>query len=215
MYDAVTLAERGWTTCPDCKDLRVLASSLSNAIPATHSAPTVSQVRIRERSTASPNSLSGRFGKGQFPFHTDFAHHPVSPHYVILRYVGQAVVVRSTLLLDIIALPLSSRQRATLRRQVWCCRGSPRFFYSRILSDSTAPGTQLHRFDLACMTPARPSFRESADIMLEAINGATPVVVSWQPDLALILDNWRMLHARSGDSLQSDSQRVLERVAVS
>jgi hypothetical protein len=37
------------------------------------------------RESATPNTYSGIYGLGQFPFHTDLAHWRYPPHYIMLR----------------------------------------------------------------------------------------------------------------------------------
>jgi len=64
------------------------------------------------------------------------------------------------------------------------------------------------------MAPAHDGFGLSRRIVQEAIEDADVHAIDWQPDQILILDNWRVLHARgSADSDDADT-RVLERVLV-
>jgi len=37
----------------------------------------------------------------------------------------------------------------------------------------------------------------------------------WDVNTALVLDNWRTLHGRAGGAMESDDERILERIVVS
>src|SRR6185436_2134964 len=42
---------------------------------------------LAPRVSGTPNTYSGIFGLGRFPFHTDLAHWPVPPRYLVLRCI--------------------------------------------------------------------------------------------------------------------------------
>lgn len=156
-----------------------------------------------------PNTYSGRYGYGGFPFHTDLAHHREPPHYLMLRCLRGYSEVLTTLIdgYDIVASVGSSVLSRTLvqpRRPidgkrpllvVWdqhTGRGRMRWDeeYLRAASGGGAEG----------MTRIRDGIHQAA---------ATPVALH-RPGDTLLIDNWRMLHSRS-DVPASCHDRLIER----
>ncbi len=64
------------------------------------------------------------------------------------------------------------------------------------------------------MTPADPSFVDAASILHQALEQAVEVRLDWRANEVIVIDNWRMLHAREdGDDRDVDS-RQLQRILV-
>jgi hypothetical protein len=49
--------------------------------------PAVHQLRPANKKMSDPNSYSGIYGLGAFPFHTDMAHWQHPPHFIMLRCI--------------------------------------------------------------------------------------------------------------------------------
>jgi alpha-ketoglutarate-dependent taurine dioxygenase len=65
------------------------------------------------------------------------------------------------------------------------------------------------------MSAAHAGFGDSARIVSDAVKRSLREVVHWSPGKLVIIDNWRLLHARAEPSPGEESERrVLERVLI-
>ena len=159
-------------------------------------------------------SLSGKYGLGAFPFHTDSAHRRVPPRYVLLRSVGETNHVRPTLVLDSYTLRREVADEAALTRDVWIVNGGRGAFLTTLLNENLRPPNKIFRYDPVCMRPAHDRFTASVRVIEKANQKITSSSVQWNTGLLIIIDNWRMLHARSDAGDYNDEHRVLERCLI-
>jgi L-asparagine oxygenase len=152
----------------------------------------------RVLSRASPNTYSGNFGMGQFPFHTDLAHWAVPPRFVALRCVRGVGSVLTHLLDG--RFVVERVGRSVLHRALVQPRRSLRNgrHLLRLLDVGTDVGEQRLRWDSLYLRPATAA---SGDTMKEVHRclvqlPATNVSLSSRGD-TLVIDNWRVLHGRS------------------
>ena len=167
------------------------------------------QLRVRERDDAPSRSLSGIHGHGGFPLHTDFAHYAIPPRYVLLRNAC-TVPIRPTIVQTLDALSCPETAQRTLQRRVWVIRGGPVPFYAPVLFGAGA----YVRWDAACMSPSALA-TDALHTWTECLAFAKPFRFEWDINTVLVIDNWRTLHGRAGDTMASDANRVLERIVVS
>lgn len=172
--------------------LECVAASLGELISAW-GGPAVHE--LVPRADATPNTYSGIFGLGRFPFHTDLAHWAMPPRYILLRCVrGYADV--PTILIDgarvvaNIGLVEMNRALMTPRR--------PRKGKVQLLSLAQREGSSdMIRWDEVFLKPASPVGQRVFDRVRVEIDAAHPTPVAMvDPGDAVIIDNWRMLHAR-------------------
>jgi len=149
------------------------------------------------REDAAPNTYSGNFGLRRFPFHTDLAHRRRPPRYLLLRcLVGYQDVLTSLidgrLLIDAVS-------RDTLARAIFKPR-RPRDGALALLRlfERAADDTDLLRWDEIYLRPAsRIGVIADAEVR-DWLARSTPLSIPLsRPGDTLIIDNWRMLHARS------------------
>lgn len=105
------------------------------------------------QTTSTPNTYSGLFGVGQFPFHTDLAHWPEPPRYVLLRCIKgyeelPTLLADGKSLLRDITPDILGRAIVRPRRRV---RGHSRLL--RLLQSQT-DGEALLRWDEVFLKPA-------------------------------------------------------------
>ena len=166
--------------------------------------------RLVPRAGSTPNTYSGNFGLGPFPFHTDLAQWRVPPRYLMLRCVKGYRDV-PTLLLDGRVL-LQRLGTETLRRAVVRPR-RPQAGEVRLLRLLQSEADEsLLRWDTVYLRPASRIGEIAFADMARCIGDASPqpVVMVGHGD-TLIIDNWRMLHARP--PIPADRyDRCLERV---
>ena len=162
-------------------------------------------------SDAPPRSLSAKHGLGAFPLHTDAAHHRIPPRWMLLRCAQPGAEPRPTVLVDSRALGWQDRERREFERIVWRIRnGRGSFLASAVLRD----GVGL-RYDADCMAAAAPSFGAAAVHFGEKLKDAARTSIRWEPGLALLVDNWRVLHGRAVGTGDDAGIRRLDRVLVS
>jgi len=162
------------------------------------------------RTEAAPNSYSGIYGLGHFPFHSDLAHWRTPPRYLLLRCVtGHAnvptLLVDGRDLIDAITLDVLARAIFKPRR--------PRDGSVTLLRlCEPTEDTILTRWDEVFLRPAS-RIGEVADLRIrEWLSTCKPTALSLaQPHDTLLVDNWRMLHARS-PILPGSENREIQRV---
>lgn len=162
------------------------------------------------RSEGAPNSYSGIFGLNHFPFHSDLAHWRTPPRYLLLRCVtGYADI--PTLLIDghdlIDAVTLDMLARAIFKPR------RPRDGSVSLLRlcDRIEEDIRI-RWDEVFLKPAS-RIGEVADLRVrEWLSTCKPTALPLaESHDTLLIDNWRMLHARSS-ILPGRENRVIERV---
>lgn len=152
--------------------------------------------RLVPREASTPNTYSGLFGLGRFPFHTDLAHWRFPPRYLVLRCVKGYVDV-PTLLLDgrsiIDAVTLDVLRRSVVRPR------RPRSGEMRLLRlwQSGIGGGDLLRWDEVFLKPASRIGAFAFGRIREELESAMPMEVAMvDAGDTLVIDNWRMLHSR-------------------
>ncbi|CAK7260912.1 MULTISPECIES: TauD/TfdA family dioxygenase [Shinella] len=152
---------------------------------------------LTPREDAAPNTYSGNFGLGRFPFHTDLAHWRWPPRYLLLRCLtGYRDVPTS--LIDGRSL-IDAISRDVLARAIFRPRrprdGSVALFR---LFEPAAQGADLLRWDEIFLRPAsRVGEIANAEIREWLATSAPSSIALIRTGDTLIIDNWRMLHARS------------------
>lgn len=166
---------------------------------------------LKPRGTSTPNTYSGIFGVGRFPFHTDLAHWPEPPRYILLRCmkgyedVPTLLADGQNLLRDVTPEMLGRAIVRPRRRDVG---------HSRLLRlfQLKADGAALLRWDEVLLKPASPVGEQACTTMKTWLEGADVTSVAMtQADDAVVIDNWRMLHSRPGVP-PGREDRHLERV---
>jgi len=163
---------------------------------------------------ARPGTLSASYGDAGFPFHSDFAHRPVPPRYVLLRSPYRSS--RPTLVLRA-AHAISRIGDSGLRRGVWRVTKTAQPFACSVLF--IAGDEEGFRFDQDCMVPLTRTAFDCDRELRRLLNGGAMAdhgaSVSWVPGRVVILDNWRVLHARgSRPDDETDGDRMLERIVL-
>lgn len=148
------------------------------------------------RSTSTPNTYSGIYGLYQFPFHTDLAHWSLPPRYLFLRCVTGYVDI-PTLLIDgeaifgAITLDILTRAIFKPRR--------PRHGRVQLmrLYESRDEG-YCFRWDEVFLQPASRIGDLAGQRLSEQLKKCDPLLIALaRSGDTLVIDNWRMLHARS------------------
>lgn len=172
---------------------------------------TVQTLRPTEQHESSVHRYSGNFGLDAFPLHTDLAHWLRPPRYLVLRCKNGAPSV-ATELLCVDAL-VGHVGRSHVRRAVVAARPSGR--RSLIPMPLMVDNVGL-RWDSIFIVPLNAPAKEIAKAMND--QSWTDVhktrICLAEPGDTLLVDNWRMLHGRTGVD-QHSRTRVIERVYLS
>lgn len=186
-----------------------VAAKLGEVLTLGTSSPVHSLVpRVQDQAT--PNTYSGNFGHGVFPFHTDLAHWRMPPRYLMLRcIVGFAEV--PTLLLDgrqlVESVGLQELRRAIVRPRR---RVKGELPLLKLCQDRN--GEDTIRWDSLFLVPASGAAKHAMALFRDAIAEASPLSFGLtEPADTLVIDNWRMLHAR-GAIREGCAGRLIERV---
>ena len=148
------------------------------------------------RAHGAPNTYSGLYGLSSFPFHTDLAHWSRPPRYLLLRCQRGSSDV-PTYLADSHSL-IEAIGHDVIARAIFRPR-RPRSGTLALLRlwERTDEGG-LFRWDETFITPASPIGGRAALEVRQWLTQCAPVQIALERtgDM-LIIDNWRMLHARS------------------
>jgi L-asparagine oxygenase len=159
------------------------------------------------RSTAAPNTYSGIYGLGGFPFHTDLAHWQNPPRYLMLRCVrGYGDV--PTLLIDGKTVVEKVSVNVLCRAVVKPRRPRNGVISLLRLYQATQAGFRL-RWDETFIQPASKTGALAAQRIVECLAHTEPQSVCLRlPGDTVLIDNWRMLHARSPISLGCEDRQI-------
>lgn len=152
---------------------------------------------------ADPWSLSGRYGLGEFPWHTDGAISKTPPRYMALLALECEPGGAATQLIDSWERDIKANSVADRLRSV-VLRGSDKSGRRRTLrARETVNGETLVRWDPRCLEADERNLRE----VDESIAFSSVESIEWLPGELLIVDNWRMLHRRTAVD-PSENRRI-------
>jgi L-asparagine oxygenase len=160
------------------------------------------------RASATPNTYSGTYGLGSFPFHTDLAHWRQPPRFLLLRCITGYVDVQ-TLLIDGHALAESVTTNLLGRAVVKPRRPQSGAISLFRLWEAIDNDNYRLRWDGMFLKPAS-KVAEIADHCIRTyLADAQPVSIALtRPGDTLLIDNWRMLHARSPIALGQENRKI-------
>jgi L-asparagine oxygenase len=157
--------------------------------------------------TATPNTYSGIYGLGRFPFHTDLAHWCRPPRYLLLRCViGYADV--PTLLIDGQAI-FDTVTLDILTRAIFKPRRPRNGTLALLRLCEPTDGGYCFRWDEAFLNPASRIGAVASQLVRERLNTCEPLSIALvRAGDTLLIDNWRMLHARSLIPAEREDRRI-------
>lgn len=209
-------AENGWATLtlPKREELLAVAQELGHPVPSRAGGPITDLLHPKRKDEAHPRSMSAVYGEESFPWHTDGAHHRIPPKYALFRSLSECHVA-PTELLDSRRLGLTPSEQNALARQVWRVEGGGTTFLSPIINLSLVAGTLIFRYNPCCMRPAADLNCLSSRLMERFEHSHDGLALEWQPEICVVVDNWRMAHRRPRTSVTDAGERRLQRILVS
>lgn len=208
---APEIARNGFVFLPRWRE-ETSSEDIANAVGrrlAFKAAPAVHD--IVPKTNAGPNTYSGIYKLGEFPFHTDMAHWRTPPRYLMLRCLkGHASVVTDLIdgldIVESIGPSILSRALVKPRRPL---NGSIPLF--SLFRPATPGRSSMLRWDEVFIVPASPAGERGFNSMKEEMAAAQRVSIALQSEGdTLLIDNWRMAHARSAVSVDQ-TDRVIQR----
>lgn len=163
-----------------------------------------------EKNEAHPCTLSEKYGLDDFPFHVDGSHWTTPPRYVALGCLDAGVSDVPTLLVDWNAIGLSAMDLQRLKTAIYWVRNGRYSFYSTILSNDRF----FVRYDPGCMHPQTSEAEAISNDFLERLRSSVPQTIHWKAGQVLVIDNWRMLHARGQATFAQGTRILLRCVSV-
>jgi len=211
-----TVARAGWVILRGPASYKILESTLLEICnelgrPGVgRNGNAVETLTPMHQRQANCRSLSAKFGFGAFPLHTDGAHLPRPPRFVLLACVDAGLTPVPTTLVHLRDVDLTSDTRAALETAIFVVRNGRHCFYSSILCASR----QFLRFDRECMRPSEPASSIAARAFSDAILRVEPQFINWHPGDIVVIDNWNVLHGRGIDDVHPSANRTLLRATV-
>ena len=165
---------------------------------------------LTPRINAPPNTYSGIYGLSSFPYHTDLAHWRRPPRYLLLRCLKgfhdvPTLLVDGHSILNAVTTDLLTRAIVKPRRPQHGAIPLMR------LCEQVEDGHRF-RWDEVFLKPASRTGHVGHEKVSKFLSDVTPRLISLssQGD-TLLLDNWRMLHARSPVAAGCQG-RMIERI---
>ena len=169
----------------------------------------IKSLTVKTEEEAPANSLSAKYGKGSFPFHTDTAFWPRPARLVLLRAL-KGDIQRPTYVISFDEL-LTGVPNSLIKNSAWICDTGNRKFYTMMHFD--ADGRQCLRYDPNCMRGANRSAKTLESILTERCSQLNGCKITWKENRLAIISNWTHLHAR-GVGPDGEHQRILQRIYV-
>jgi hypothetical protein len=162
-----------------------------------------------DSSRAQINSLSAIHGHGNFPYHIDGSHFSTPSRYLIFHCTKANGQVAPTYILHQRDINFTVNENEAMRTGVFLVRNGKRSFYASILSKDVP----FMRWDEGCMQPKDKKAKIAVTALSQLPNNTKRTTIHWTKGSLLVIDNWRVLHAR-GQTTDQNSQRKLLRVSV-
>lgn len=193
-------------------DLSGMLLTLSNQLGTPVKGRFVEPVEVlvpQNEHEAHRNSLSNKYGKNELPFHIDMAHQQVPSRYLAFACALAEGTVAPTLLLDFSDLELTADDLRAFETGVFLIKNGRRSFYANI----KGPGTPYLRWDPGCMYPQDSIATKISKKLLRLSDSTAIKTVNWHTGSLLVVDNWRMLHAR-GKVSETHGARTILRATI-
>lgn len=183
-----------------------IAFTLGPIVPNQRTGSSYTDLAPYSKPDAPPGSMSSMIGKDAQPMHSDGAHTPVPPHYLVFECLepGNGQCPTHIWAIDLEAI-ISDRDPLLVSPQ-WVFGRKDRGFYSSIVQRKLlAPRI---RFDPLCMTPAAFSNSSLVEAGKLIDLHSRRFSIEWTTGAILIIDNRRCLHARGPGSEGSPTRKL-------
>lgn len=175
----------------------------------------VQSLTPKSEANTTPNTYSGNYGLGVFPFHTDLAHWFLPPRYVVLRCeLGVSNV--STRIIDGASV-VDSLGEELLHSALVTSRRPTKDGYQllRLVERNSQDHGFLFRWDSLYLRAVNKAAVKALAQISQFVDRSIPLefLLEERGD-TLVIDNWRMLHGRSSVGADSTT-RIVKRAYLS
>lgn len=180
-----------------------------NNILGYQSIPEVQQLKPKNKSIQ-PNLYSSHFGLDYFPLHTDLAHWPTPPRYLMLRCIKGCSSVKTHI------LPfnkiLNDLQNLSVNRAIFSTRSDNNNSILLPMTFNTNKNITFYRWDPLFLLPIN-SVAKDIQAYFKRVEFADQILDFELLNVGdtLIIDNFKNLHGRSEVS-SLELSRIIERV---
>ncbi len=205
----------GWACLdvPITEPLSEVAKLLGDIFPVKNHS--ITSIIKQQNKNLDSNSLSSRFGFGEFPLHTDGATFSIPPRFILLRAAVNDTSKQSTIIAHFEWPEPSSEFYKLWADAMMIVETGTSNFFAPLISRKTHNRDDFIRYNPCCMFPACNSSHHSFKLFQSFILEAQLHEVEWVKGQVVVLDNWRVLHGRSiAKSPQNIGMRELERCWV-
>ena len=171
------------------KSVKKLIRSLSKTFNEIYRT-TVDNLEPNKVPTKFNKTLSKTFGYEAFPFHTDGAQFIIPPRWIILESVSGFSYQTATLLVDSNEFKNNPEYDKSLNQSIYFVKNSKHSFYTSIIN-KVLSSESIFRWN-----PLVMDIIEKDTVFDVNTLNAKVTRIKWMPRQTLIVDNWRMLHAR-------------------
>lgn len=186
-----------------------LAHQIGKICPGRRGEP-IEVLHPRDCNAAFPRSLSVNYGLSCLPLHTDGAHLPAPPRFIILACLNPGAMPIPTALVHSMDLGIDVNAANLFRSATFLVKNGRRSFYSSIFD---RVGNSI-RFDIGCMSPVSPEASQAQTKLLTAISSVHRTLIDWRAGDVAIIDNWKVLHGRGTATMKTSEDRTMMRVAI-
>jgi hypothetical protein len=191
-------------------ELLALARSIGCPVPSP-TGELVKEIKPKSQGDAQQGTASAMHGTGAFPLHTDTAFWPLPCRYVVMRVFGDCRRATTVLRFDDVFRNDSGKLATLVERSIWRVKTpSARHYCSMRFRHGKDPGW---RYDEHCMVPVNDAATIIHAQLPQALARCEAHKIEWSGDVALILDNWQVLHGRAV-APPNEQVRILQRIYV-
>jgi alpha-ketoglutarate-dependent taurine dioxygenase len=170
---------------------------------------TQTELHVRNSQDSRPNTYSAIFGVGSFPFHTDFAFRANPPPLIALCNHTDETFDRCTYVSDF--ANLSPELTVSLRKSEWQLQSNGKRY---VVGGCIFTQSQFaFRWDLRALFPANHEATCCA-LSVPRTLAERQHVFRWRPRSGILINNWRVAHARAGETSDEHEVRTLVRYEV-
>lgn len=188
-----------------------LGKKLGRIVASPRDGKLVEVLTVTEIVNSNKNSMSARFGAGQFPFHTDQAYKRLPPRFILLWH-RLPLTSRETCVSTFSPYSLKKVERDFLARGIWKVHTGSSIFFSPVL-DQISSDHFVFRYDPCIMKPLCHIAKQSERILNKHIEEASTIRHRYKESECLVIDNWKFLHGRASGSGDQGTRQLL-RISV-
>lgn len=205
-----TLREQGYVvfdTDTSDESLLKIASLFGVVVPGERGV-LVQPLKAQEKGKGSFGSFTYMVGYDAFPWHTDTAYWEIPVRYLMLTSEKPSPCATLARSFESLAKNIDDFYYLAERSVYMLNIPGKRKLLSPVMKKH---GEMGFRFDFHIYKPMNEEAKVLSSLMLEQLNNESQRVV-WSGNNVLVLDNWRLIHAREDAS--QDKNRSLKRIYI-